>query len=225
MALFLGLGAGKVPLDDLRQQLHDGFSLVYGLQLEGFVQSHRDSQVCSISHRYQGNTSRCRRQVPGQRSSDNEWLPTPRPSAILTGMATENVDPVYSYIDRYIDTALQSMKDNIQCLQEQVLGLQRTAVRSRAVLLSQRIAQHRSVAPLSVSAADDSRRAYKDTMDGVNDALATLRGRLAEEALPEDAYSGWLLDVRTKLLAILKPADVDDILSGSAAWEATMGFA
>jgi hypothetical protein len=120
-------------------------------------------------------------------------------------------DPVYAYIDKQIADA----KQEVYNLQNQVVALQRVLVESRAAQFTERVCESALV-----------RKANKPrtTARSLALALSNLRGRLAEDAFPDEAYATWLQDIRKRLLRIFKPQDVESLLYESFPWKDVIGF-
>jgi len=126
---------------------------------------------------------------------------------------------------------IEEIKERIALLGDEVIGLQRALVESKAFNISQNICLKLVVENLrdylsEVTEFEDMLKGTNRIATELNLALASLRGKLTEEAIPEDAYKYWVKDARRRLSSILSRGEVDSLipLSSSSDWGKIIGF-
>jgi len=123
-------------------------------------------------------------------------------------MVDERPDPVYKYIDDKINELKQ---EYLHPLSDRLDSLTGALLTVRAFLVSQSVLTQAERYGVPVDS--------NVLVSQLQSALSTLYGRLAEQALPEDAYAKWKTDVRKRLSNIFTPQQVDALVPASSSWE------
>ena len=138
--------------------------------------------------------------------------------------------------EEFIDRLNKIIDDRIGPLEYSILDMQRAMVDLRAYLISQKICTDSQIRYLTNCIhlrPEDMKiqlqeliRKHDIIVNELNNAFSFLRGKLTEEAIPEDAYRYWLEDVRKRLLGtgILTSQEVNQLISTSLVWETIIGF-
>ena len=125
-------------------------------------------------------------------------------------MVDNNINPLEKI---YIDSEIKRLKQEyLHPMEEKIDLLTATIVDMRALLVSQYINSKANRFGFSNAVARE-----------LQNALSTLRGRLAEKALPEDAYAKWRTDIRKRLSSIITPQQMEALMQTSS-WEEIIGF-
>ncbi len=123
---------------------------------------------------------------------------------------------------------LNEIKDRIGLLDGEVTGVQRAIVELKAYTISQGIQlkfmmefyrEYMSGGRKNINMAEK----HNEIVIELNVALASLRGKLAEEAIPEDAYKYWKKDARKRLSRIVGAEEANSLIA-SVDWEKIIGF-
>jgi len=124
---------------------------------------------------------------------------------------------------------IRGLEERIGLLDDKVSGVQRALVELRAVVVSECIHYNWMLKVLRkcVSGAgewDTMVKKHDRIVTELNIALASLRGKLSEEAIPEDAYKDWVKDARKRLSGIVGSDKADFLVGPSFDWEKIIGF-
>lgn len=121
------------------------------------------------------------------------------------------------------------IEERIGLLDDRLNGVQRALVEFRAVIVSEYIHYNSMLKILRkcISGAgewDTMVKEHDRIVTELNVALASLRGKLSEEAIPEDAHKDWVKDARKRLSGILGSDKADFLVGPSFDWEKIIGF-
>ena len=134
-------------------------------------------------------------------------------------MGNENFEPLFDDINSqmYIDKQINELKEYyIEPLENKIESLQGSVVELKASLVSQTI---------YFNAFLDKNFSHKTKLISVlNGTLEKLRGRLEENAPPEEAYDKWLSDIERGLSGIFTKEAIKEFISSSASWKDIIGF-
>ena len=127
-------------------------------------------------------------------------------------------DPIYGHL-----------QEDVTALQDQVIALQRAIVELKASYFSRAVSADYEAFYLNhllhLNPQDKPVRDDRSSIStALNISLSLLRGKLSEEALPEDAYKAWVDDVRQRLTGIFNPSTMNSYFSQFPLWEKIMGF-
>ena len=115
---------------------------------------------------------------------------------------------------------LDEIKEEIALLNDKIDSLTRALVETKASLITQSILSQilwKAVKPHPKTTVDK-------LTNPLSDSLSYLRGRLSEDAIPEDAFSDWYSDLRNRLSSILTPSELDSLLPVSSPWGKLLPF-
>lgn len=123
---------------------------------------------------------------------------------------------------------LEEIKERIGLLDDNVTGVQRAIVELKAFNISQSIHVKLMMQAYREYISGGSEynniiEKHHDIVIELNLALASLRGKLAEEAIPEDAYKYWIKDARKRLSRIVGAEEANSLV-GSSDWGKIIGF-
>ncbi|OGN96517.1 MAG: hypothetical protein A2Z77_07625 [Chloroflexi bacterium RBG_13_51_36] len=124
---------------------------------------------------------------------------------------------------------IRDLKERIGVLDDRVSGVQRALVEFKALNISQTISNNLWMKGVGVylnegTADNDTAEKYNEITSELRVALASLRGKLAEEAIPEDAYKDWIKDARRRLSKIVGANEADSLIGGSYDWGKIIGL-
>ena len=115
------------------------------------------------------------------------------------------------------DKRITNLEQDVRLLQEQVISIQRVLVEIGARTLADSIIGDQLFKDLDT-------RTQRTIRDRIRSAISTLRGRLGEDAIPEDAYNDFCASVRLGLQSIFTSEQIDSLMSVSSAWKKRFGF-
>ena len=129
-----------------------------------------------------------------------------------------------------IKREIEEIEERLGLLDDKVSGVQRALVELRAFLISRVTASNLSWKIvwkcLSEGEYDeDMARQHNAILSELRVALASLRGRLAEEAMPEDALRYWVRDARKRLSDIVGREEAESLIPSSSDWGKIIGLA
>jgi hypothetical protein len=128
------------------------------------------------------------------------------------GLMDDKLDDLFKESKR-----IDGLEQEIRLLQEQVIGIQRILVETKAISLAGHIEADTLFGDLDI-------KAKKSVHSRLSNAVSALRGRLTEEAIPEDAYDSFCADLRLRLQSVFTSAQIDSLLSSSDSWKKRIGF-
>jgi hypothetical protein len=128
-------------------------------------------------------------------------------------VASNNIDPLEKM---YIDSEINKLKrGELSQLEDKIDSLTRALVETKASLITQAI-----LTQILFKAVDPTpKKLVNNFIFQMDSALSYLRGRLSEEAIPEDAFRDWYSDMRKRLSNILTAPELDSLLPPSSSWE------
>ena len=124
---------------------------------------------------------------------------------------------------------IKEIKERIELLDDKINGVQRALVECRAVCLSQYIHFNWMLKILRLCSTGEGEwvkmiKEHDKAVIGLNYALASLRGKLSEEAIPEDAYKYWEKAARKGLSRIVGAENANSLIAESSDWGKIIGF-
>jgi hypothetical protein len=133
---------------------------------------------------------------------------------------------------REIDTIKEEIgeiEERLGLLDDKVSGVQRALVEFRALIITRGISSDSWTKIFwkwldEGSCDEDMAREHNAILNELRLALASLRGKLAEEAIPEDAYKAWRRDARKRLSEIVGAKEADSLIGGSNDWGKIIGL-
>jgi len=129
----------------------------------------------------------------------------------------------------YYGRRLKEIKEEMALLDDKVSGVQRALVEFRAFNISRSILSNLMTEIIwrwldEGDRDNDMVRKHNEIGSELRVALASLRGKLAEEAVPEDAFKYWIKDARKRLSGIVGAEEADSLIPSSYDWGKIIGL-
>jgi hypothetical protein len=132
----------------------------------------------------------------------------------------ENIEIIKNIVKGFVDEYLASNYNEITLLQEQVIKLQRILVQDRAYSAYLDIIQDNILRILKT----DRPRTSKSLHIKLYATYNKLKGKLSEDAIPEDAYKDWLTETSAQLRSVFTPDQVTALIRKYYDWAELIGF-
>jgi len=123
----------------------------------------------------------------------------------------------------------QELEERIQLLDDKISGVQRALVELRAFTITRNIVSDLSMRIVWKSLTEevydeDMARERNAIANELRVALASLRGRLGEGGIPEDAFKDWTKDARKRLSGIVGREEAESLIPSTSDWGKIIGL-